>query len=63
VKVYSVFKGQTFRNEHRYANYQHFRVSIKIGTGTELSGCRQIFVTRNKNLFDAVQQAFRDSSA
>jgi hypothetical protein len=32
VKVYSVFKGQTFRNEHRYADYQHFRVSIKIGS-------------------------------
>jgi hypothetical protein len=25
-----VFKGQTFRNEHRYADYQHFGVSIKI---------------------------------
>jgi len=31
VKVYLVFRGQTFRNEHRYANYQRFRVSTKIG--------------------------------
>jgi hypothetical protein len=31
VKVYLVFKGLTFRNEHRYADYQHFGVSIKIG--------------------------------
>jgi len=30
-KVYLVFKGQTFRNEHRYADYRHFGVSIKIG--------------------------------
>jgi hypothetical protein len=31
VNVYSVFKGRTFRNKHRYADYQRFRVSIKIG--------------------------------
>jgi hypothetical protein len=31
VNVYSVLKGQIFRNEHRYGDYQRFRVSIKIG--------------------------------
>jgi hypothetical protein len=31
VKVYIVFKGQTSRNEHRYTDYQRFRVTIKIG--------------------------------
>jgi hypothetical protein len=31
VKVYTVFNGQVFRNEHRYADYQRFRVLVKIG--------------------------------
>lgn len=30
VNVYVVSKGHTFRNEHRYTNYERFRVSIKI---------------------------------
>jgi hypothetical protein len=30
VNVYSVFKGQIFRNEHRYTNYERFRVSVNI---------------------------------
>jgi hypothetical protein len=30
VIVCTVFKGHTFRNEHRYTNYKRFRVSIKI---------------------------------
>jgi hypothetical protein len=31
VDVYTVFNGQIYRNEHHYANYQRFRVSVKIG--------------------------------
>jgi hypothetical protein len=30
VSVYSVFKGNTFRNEHRYMEYQHYGVSVKM---------------------------------
>lgn len=30
VDVYVVFKGHTFRNEHRYTNYERFRVYTKI---------------------------------
>ena len=28
--VYALFQGQAFRNEHRYWNYQHFHVSVKM---------------------------------
>jgi hypothetical protein len=28
--VYALFQGQAFRNEHRYRNYQHFHVSVKM---------------------------------
>jgi hypothetical protein len=28
--VYALFQGQAFRNEHRYQNYQHFHVSVKM---------------------------------
>jgi hypothetical protein len=31
VSVTSDFRGNTFRNEHRYSGYEHFRVSVKIG--------------------------------
>jgi hypothetical protein len=30
VTVDAVFRGQVFRNEHRYTNYEHFRVSVKM---------------------------------
>jgi hypothetical protein len=30
VRVYTVFKGQHFRNEHTYTNYRRFRVAVKI---------------------------------
>jgi hypothetical protein len=29
--VYSLFQGHCFRNEHRYTDYERFRVSVKIG--------------------------------
>lgn len=29
--VYSLFQGHCFRNEHRYTNYERFRVSVKMG--------------------------------
>jgi len=30
VDVYAVFNGQAFRNEHRYSNYERYRVSVKM---------------------------------
>jgi len=30
VQVYTVFNGQAFRNQHRYTNYERYRVSVKM---------------------------------
>ena len=30
VNVYAMFSGQAFRNEHRYTNYERYRVSVKV---------------------------------
>lgn len=32
VSVYTKFRGQAFRNEHHYANYERYRVSVKMVT-------------------------------
>ncbi len=31
VSVYAIFQGQAFRNEHRYTNYERFRVTVEMG--------------------------------
>lgn len=37
--VYSVFQGHIFRNEHRYTNYERFRVSVKMGSPMTARAC------------------------
>lgn len=39
--VYALFQGHAFRNEHRYTDYEHFHVSVKMGPPINASNCAE----------------------